>query len=1567
MFRNVSPLPRFTSICPKLFFCCSIPLSLAALVASPQLAHAQFSTPGQEQIDLESSFFLPIPREARLQMERIQEAAQKEQWTDAAQNLIAILAGESSEDFLVPLTEKKQTTSSSIKTATLEMVRKLPPQVLEAYDLLVGGEPDALLQEALITNDPRRLSEVSRRFLFTPAGEKASIILARKAMDSRQWEGALLELKRLDFKPEKSRKYKNETDLMRAVCLREVGDKEEAKAIVAQLKDDQSLRKLLPGMKIVGSTSPEQILDQLSQVTASSEFPPYAWTMFQGSESRTAPSRGSEPLQEIQWIARMAQSRQQQDEIRQSMQRFQDNRVSVFPAIHPVVVANQVIFRTPAGLLATDIQSGKVLWKYPWDNIDLDLPQQEQDLLTNIFPGLGREFERAIWADARSGHLSSDGKRLFYVHDEQPPGDNLSVLLANRGLQPMSGLFSGQQNHLYCFDIEREGAVLWQIGGASSEEDNPDDQLSETRFLGPPLPLGKDLLILAGVIDEIRLLCLDAETGKVNWTQQLARQTSSGGADVFETYLQAASPSHKGGILVCPTNSGSVVAVDLSNRTLLWGFQYKEPDRNRPGIRNSRRDQSSDFMALADRWNDGTPLIHQGKVLVTPTDADYLYCIDLLTGEKLWERPRRDNVALATVTDKLALVVGKTSVTGVDIETGDSLWSSGDVSLPDQSLPSGYGFRLDEKYYLPTSQNQIIPITLADGKLGEPIEAVGELGNLVCYKDYVISVSPEFVTAYKQIDALRREVTVRLAKNGNDAEALRMLGKLQKHDGDLAGALASLQSSIDIEPSEETRTQLVSTGLAALGQDFSKFQDVVPQLEGLVESLDEKIALARLTARGMDAEGLNDEALTRYFAFLDLTDEYLSSQVVPNELLIHDFDPMVEASADRWARGKISMLRDKMTEEERKRADAAVQERLKKILAADAGNRSQLARFVNRFPRFPAASEARLKLAEELYAKGLILQGEAVVRTLMDQGIELDKLGPLVYQQASGLKKSGLENESAQWFKQISGPFSGVAVDGSRTGRQVAALQQWDPVAADIVRDKPLWPYASAEVEVKEHQNQGFSRVDYPIRLKEQNDQYRTNYSLLLDSEANLIIVRDEFGNPTVRIPFTTQSGRKLYQPQIGALHAQQFGHLLVMSLGSELQAFNMMPNLPSDDSSRLLWNADLQNGMGGANRRTREFDVYTKKSNPFAEMDRTARDVTTHKAIGQFAGDHDLICYQIGGRLICRDPLSGVTYWERMGVPMGSELVVTDKHIIAIPEDDERERGELGDVVTAQVISADNGELLSTVELPSSDRIWTVREGVVVVWQKATGDGPQGLEGYEAATGKLLWTQTFEAGSSPKGVLLNRKPWFATLDKSGKMQVINILDGKVVYANQLPRDGEAIQLKAVESDDQFLLAVYRDINPRPHFRSIPYDNSETLLRGEVYAIETETGKMLWNQPALVHDNYLLETFQSSGLPVVAMVARLHRPDARTPQMNSALEVLLLDKRDGRVLFRQEFSELSVTFALTGNPSDLSVQVELAALEVNLKFDPDQPNVPAPPAATEIDFSYPPQADETSN
>ena len=81
------------------------------------------------------------------------------------------------------------------------------------------------------------------------------------------------------------------------------------------------------------------------------------------------------------------------------------------------------------------------------------------------------------------------------------------------------------------------------------------------------------LYVLAEVNDEIRLLALDAETGNTLWSQQLAVVQHNFSPDALRRSV-GVSPSYADGILICPTGTGGVVALDLATHSLRWGYSY---------------------------------------------------------------------------------------------------------------------------------------------------------------------------------------------------------------------------------------------------------------------------------------------------------------------------------------------------------------------------------------------------------------------------------------------------------------------------------------------------------------------------------------------------------------------------------------------------------------------------------------------------------------------------------------------------------------------------------------------------------------------------------------------------------------------------------------------------------------------------------------------------------------------------------------------------------------------------------------------------------------------------------
>ena len=286
----------------------------------------------------------------------------------------------------------------------------------------------------------------------------------------------------------------------------------------------------------------------------------------------------------------------------------------VFPALHPLAVGDVVLMRTTTNLLAIDFQTGKRLWQTE----DEKEPAQSGPTRVNggvVFfngqmvnvsqPAL---YGQRIWEDATYGTLSSDG-RLVFVIEELPlglGGGYPAVFFGGMGGRgdPSS---KGIGDVLAAYDI-KTGKLQWKLGG-EPDSIGPGLEPNDTFFLGPPLPLRGQLYVMAEINGEIRLLALDGATGNRLWSQQLAMVDSNITQDPIRR-MAGVSPSYSDGVLICPTGVGCVVAVNLANRSLLWGYIYSHPGEQVAGPPGMGRRIAINRMmmingnGLASRWID---------------------------------------------------------------------------------------------------------------------------------------------------------------------------------------------------------------------------------------------------------------------------------------------------------------------------------------------------------------------------------------------------------------------------------------------------------------------------------------------------------------------------------------------------------------------------------------------------------------------------------------------------------------------------------------------------------------------------------------------------------------------------------------------------------------------------------------------------------------------------------------------------------------------------------------------------------------------------------------------------
>ena len=225
---------------------------------------------------------------------------------------------------------------------------------------------------------------------------------------------------------------------------------------------------------------------------------------------------------------------------------------------------------------------------------------------------------------------------------------------------------------------------------------------TDTFFLGPPLPLRGHLYVMAEIKDEIQLLALDGASGNLLWSQQLAMVESNITQDPFRR-LAGVSPSYSDGVLICPTGAGCVVAVDLATRSLLWGYIYSH-SRLRSRTSMGRRMRGMPFQTAFNnsngpmpRWLDGTAMIVNGRVLITPAEADSLYCLNLADGKPAWTaKPRvklgphgeqlEQHYYIACVHKGVVVLVGRNSIDAINLEDGSKAWGDHNHALRGRCL-----------------------------------------------------------------------------------------------------------------------------------------------------------------------------------------------------------------------------------------------------------------------------------------------------------------------------------------------------------------------------------------------------------------------------------------------------------------------------------------------------------------------------------------------------------------------------------------------------------------------------------------------------------------------------------------------------------------------------------------------------------------------------------------------------------------------------------------------------------------------------------------------------------------
>ena len=303
-------------------------------------------------------------------------------------------------------------------------------------------------------------------------------------------------------------------------------------------------------------------------------------------------------------------------------------------------------------------------------------------------------------------------------------------------------------------------------------------------------------------------------------------------------------------------------------------------------------------------------MIAGNDVIYTPSEEPVLVCLDLSSGLTRWQVQKgEDQLYLAGVDDERVLVVGKSSVTALSLETGAVQWTTPiDES---QGPPSGRGVTAKGIFYLPLRNGSLWAVELADGKVVETSQlppASKPLGNLAMYRGLVLSLNAYGLTAFEQREAIGRQIADRQAANPRDAWASVKQAEIALLHHDPGQALASLDrvDAQRIEPAlfDSYRSALFEALTASVRQNDASSDKALKRLSSVARTGDEELLVERLQAEQALAKG-DFGAAFDVFRRLAMGDRRGLVFTRPD-------DPHVSVDFDQWVAGQLEETWTKM-------------------------------------------------------------------------------------------------------------------------------------------------------------------------------------------------------------------------------------------------------------------------------------------------------------------------------------------------------------------------------------------------------------------------------------------------------------------------------------------------------------------------------------------------------------------------------------------------------------------------------------------------------------------------------
>ncbi|MBX9580727.1 MAG: PQQ-binding-like beta-propeller repeat protein [Gemmataceae bacterium] len=1218
--------------------------------------------------------------------------------------------------------------------------------------------------------------------------------------------------------------------------------------------------------------------------------------------------------------------------------------------------------------------------------------------------------DSVLYENPLLGTLAHDGQTVYYLDDvaippppvlQGPefgafPGGMPGGFVQHRG-QLAEAVRAGELNAV---DLAT-GNLVWTLGrfdrqsvklaapaqvAPPATEDDADKVTSAFHlclnavFLGPPLPLNGRLYVLIEQAGVIRLLCLDpktlaevkllievekdgAEPGKppakkreleevrrpvptLVWQQKLGRPNNPFPADSVRRF-QGAFLAAGEGVLVCPTNSGAVVGVDIMSRSLLWAHAYRKLDaggpegypqqRMRGGMRVNPDGTVVPAQQLAaSRWRAAAPIVAGGRVVLAAYDSTKLECLDIRTGKVLWAVDRKDaDLYVGGVADGRVIVVGRTEVRAYPLAaagevqpdwttdlhgatpTGHGVVGKGVIFLPVRPANAGKdGAPVAEIWAVESDKGKVVSRAAARNRSADPAGshlAQYGLGNLVYQDGLVVAQSAWEVAVYPQLEVKRAEMDRRLAANPQDPAGLTDRGELLLDEGKVREAVADLREAGRHDPPETVRRRLrdkLYAGYTELArQDFAAVEPYLAEYAALCEvpadsddpfeakrradqTLRRKQNYLYLLAKGREGQGRLAESFDACLALAALGDGA--------ELFDLPDEPGVRTRGDVWARGRIDGMIHRAADPAARRAlEDRVNKEWESVRAGS--DPARLKDFVAVFgPYFPAGAAAGLRLAEVLLADGsdeAVRDAQTHLAYLRATAADPAVRARATEMLAGVMAKNGLLEDAVGLYQQLGREYADVPVRDGKTGADYLT---------DLLTDKRLRPYLEP------------ARYPLPARVKVEDRQTPTamatgtvGFEVEPDGELSPAFRRLRFtvdtfssgnGTWTLRAVDRTTGAERCRFPDLLPLQTyngtfatgrfvQGSGHLLLVHIGQWVHCLDLA-------EKRERWKENLLGPAAAGGPQPNPPGVSGDADEAVINYTDGTRITIGRSAVIQ----PGYVALLTKDGLKAYEPTTKRELWARRTVPDRCHLYGDARFLVLV------ERGVDTKPISTRVLRAVDGlpvegapDLGKELGRATSYRVF----GKDALLTENTKDGGRVLRLLDLTTGKDAWRREFPFGSVP--VRSADPGWAGFLTPAGELEVVEVRTGKPVANLKVDADKVAAHVKDCQEvklfadPDRFYAVLDKEkaFGGGGGFRGNPqpFTLRTEAVNGPLYCFERATGKRLWYVDELF-DKQRLVLDRFADLPVVIAAG----PDKGG---GSGYRVVVVEKDRGLVRFNK--------------------------------------------------------------